>query len=246
MNKKLITGALSFAFSATLDYWNKWLIWVLWFFCGVTAIAVSGGLFAGLMVLAKTKFVMGYLGVVLIVIAAIAMGITASAVMGSIQAGLYKAAVDFCRDGEESFKVSAKDRIVEGRDNWLGLILASLLYSFIILGGSLLLIVPGIYFGVRFRLFRYFISEGFGVMDSLRMSWRITDGHVSEVFLLGLAELAGDALGSMTFGLGKLITMPFFNLMNAYVYCELRKGKSGSESCCADDCGCSKEISCGA
>ncbi len=61
---------------------------------------------------------------------------------------------------------------------------ASFLYGLITFSGMLLLIIPGIYWGIRFCLFPFFIvDQHAGITDSLRMSYRATKGAFWDLFL---------------------------------------------------------------
>ena len=63
-------------------------------------------------------------------------------------------------------------------------VLATLLYGLIIGVGTLLLIVPGIIFGLMFMFYGYvMIEKGLGPIDALKESKRLTDGVKWKLFL---------------------------------------------------------------
>lgn len=77
--------------------------------------------------------------------------------------------------------------------NYLG---GAILYGLIVLGGTLLLIVPGIIWSVQFSLWRYFvIDKGLGPIEALKASSRATNGAKWELFVFeivcALIVLAG-------------------------------------------------------
>lgn len=64
------------------------------------------------------------------------------------------------------------------------------LYAIIVIAGLFLLIVPGIYFGVRFAWAPYYVveHEDASIIDAMKWSWAASDDRVLE--LLGLALIA--------------------------------------------------------
>jgi hypothetical protein len=79
---------------------------------------------------------------------------------------------------------------------------AAFIFCLIVAGGLLLLVIPGIYWGLRFSLFPYFIvDEETDIMDALRKSYRITAHHEWKLLaiflvlmLLNIIPLIGSTL----------------------------------------------------
>jgi uncharacterized membrane protein len=73
---------------------------------------------------------------------------------------------------------------------------ATMLYVLAILGGFVLLIVPGIILGVAFSMYTYpIVEKNTGAIDALKQSWRMTKGNRWNIFLFGLiVALVGMAL----------------------------------------------------
>ena len=97
-----------------------------------------------------------------------------------------------------------------------------ILYILIVFGGMILLIIPGIIWGVKFQLFEYFIVEkGLGPIESLKKSAEITTDVKWDLFLfqilLGLINL----LGVLAFIIGLFATLPTTALAIAFVYRKL-------------------------
>ncbi len=65
-------------------------------------------------------------------------------------------------------------------------ICASVLYWLVVCVGMLLLVFPGIYWGIRFFLFPFFIidKKNISIINSLRMSWRATKGSFWSIFFM--------------------------------------------------------------
>jgi len=106
--------------------------------------------------------------------------------------------------------------------------LASLLAGVLTFAGLILLIIPGIYFALRFSMVRYAVIEGAGVMESFEKSTALTDGHKWQ--LLGLFVVFGlvNLIGLLLLGVGLLITVPITAIAAAHVYLKLKAHKGHS------------------
>lgn len=88
-------------------------------------------------------------------------------------------------------------------------IAVSIMYSFIIVGGILLLVVPGIIWGVKFSLCQYFVvTKGLGPVEALKASARATEGMKWHWF--GFTSLCGMimVLGLMCLLVGGVVSYP--------------------------------------
>ncbi len=96
---------------------------------------------------------------------------------------------------------------------------ASILYGLIVLGGLILLIVPGIIFAVKYQFFGYFIiDKGAGPAESIKRSGEITRGAKWDVFVLDLSFLGINLLGLLACFVGLFATIPTTLVAMAYVY----------------------------
>ncbi|MDI6602556.1 MAG: hypothetical protein QME57_00345 [Patescibacteria group bacterium] len=99
---------------------------------------------------------------------------------------------------------------------------AGILYGLICLLGMILFIIPGIYLGIRFWFYDYFIvDKKAGVIESLKKSWRITKGSVWNLFLFILILIGINLLGILCFLIGLFATIPTTILATAIVYRKL-------------------------
>ncbi|HVV38932.1 MAG TPA: hypothetical protein VHD31_01245 [Candidatus Paceibacterota bacterium] len=100
-------------------------------------------------------------------------------------------------------------------------ILATMLAALITAVGLILLIIPGIYFALRFSMVRFVILEGGGVMASLEKSGTLTQGIKWKLlgFFVVIALL--NILGAILFMVGLLITIPVTMIAYAHVYQKL-------------------------
>ncbi len=98
----------------------------------------------------------------------------------------------------------------------------SILYGLITLGGTILLIVPGIIWAVKFQFFSYLIiDQGLGPIAALKKSARITQGAKLNLFAFGLLLAGINFLGIMCLLVGLFATIPTTSVAVAFVYRKL-------------------------
>src|SRR3989344_5400904 len=103
-------------------------------------------------------------------------------------------------------------------------IAASLLAGLAVVGGLILLILPGIWVAVRLSMVRFEVIDGAGIRESLNKSWALTEGHFWRLFLFMLALILLNILGAALLMVGLLISIPVTMLAYAHVYQKLKKG----------------------
>jgi uncharacterized membrane protein len=105
---------------------------------------------------------------------------------------------------------------------------ASVMYVLIVLGGFLLLIVPGIIWAIKYSQFRYLIvDKNVNAFDSLSQSAKLTDGHKMQLFWLGVLLTLLNIAGALAFVVGLLITIPVTVMVYAHLYKKLTELQSG-------------------
>ena len=121
-------------------------------------------------------------------------------------------------------------RVVDGEEATIGdlfsqgrllvrAVLATIVYAGIVIGGFLLLIVPGIIWGIKFQYYIYaIVDEDAGVMESLKRSSALTRGEKLNLFWYGLLCGLVTLLGTLALGVGVLAAAPTIALASAYVY----------------------------
>jgi len=98
----------------------------------------------------------------------------------------------------------------------------NILSSLIIIIGFALFILPGIYLAIRLQFVNALIvDENLGVIDSLKRSWEITQGHEVKLFLVLLVFIGLILLGTICLGVGIFITIPICVIMQLYIYRKL-------------------------
>jgi len=104
-------------------------------------------------------------------------------------------------------------------------VIASILYMLIIAGGLVLVIVPGIFWAIRFGYFHYaVIDESLGPIEALKKSYYATSGQ--EWHLLGFSIVVG--IISILFSvvvpfIGPLVAVSIQALSMGYVYRKLSR-----------------------
>lgn len=99
---------------------------------------------------------------------------------------------------------------------------ASILYGLVIWFGMILLIVPGIYWALKFQFFGYFVVEqASDPVEAMRRSSRITYSVKWKLFWFGIVLAFINTVGMMVLLVGLFVTVPFTLLAYSYVYRKL-------------------------
>jgi uncharacterized membrane protein len=97
--------------------------------------------------------------------------------------------------------------------------IASVLTTLIVIGGFILLIIPGIYFGLRLKFASYLvIDKNMPPVDAIKASWKMTKGSVWNLFFFGILLGLINILGFFCLIIGLFITVPLTMLATAFVY----------------------------
>jgi uncharacterized membrane protein len=94
---------------------------------------------------------------------------------------------------------------------------------------ALLLIIPGIIAALRYSMSYYIMNDHpeIGPMEAIEMSKELMDGQKMRLFTLTLSFIGWFLLGIITFGLGFLYLMPYYNATIANFYEDLKAPKLG-------------------
>jgi uncharacterized membrane protein len=134
-----------------------------------------------------------------------------------ISMGMIRIALRLCDTGEREFA----DLFSQYRLFFKAL-LAAILYGLIVLGGIVLLVVPGIIWGVKLQFCLYLVVDRrLGPVEALRASSAVTQGVKWHLFLFGLLLLAINLLGVLCLGIGLFATVPTTMVATAFVYRKL-------------------------
>jgi uncharacterized membrane protein len=103
--------------------------------------------------------------------------------------------------------------------NYWNAVLANLLVGVIIFIGVILLIIPGIYFACKLAFTPYLVVDRkMQVIEAIKASWRMTDGHGWKVFLIGLLAIPVFIAGLICLGVGVIISFLWVNMAIASLY----------------------------
>jgi uncharacterized membrane protein len=102
---------------------------------------------------------------------------------------------------------------------------AFLLFSVIIGAGMFFFIVPGIIFCLMFGMTFNLMADDpeLDVLDALRKSRDLMNGHKKEYFLFVLSFIGHFLLTAITFGLYGIYFLPYFQAANVNYYVHLTK-----------------------
>lgn len=108
-------------------------------------------------------------------------------------------------------------------DPFVSFLLGSLLLGLIVAIGTVLLIVPGIYLGIRFSMFSFaVVDEGLGPVEALKRSWELTEGQALNLFLLGLVFAGLEIAGVIALCVGIFVAVPVVMMGSVFVYRRLQ------------------------
>ena len=99
---------------------------------------------------------------------------------------------------------------------------ASILAGLIVVLGLILLIIPGIYFVLRYSMVRFAILEGAGITESLGKSAKMTEGVKWHLLGFFAVMILLNIAGALVFLVGLLVSIPVSTIAYAHVYTKLR------------------------
>lgn len=117
------------------------------------------------------------------------------------------------------------ENLIEGFKPLLKVILIYIIISIATAIGIVLLIIPGIIIALGFSMTYYILVENpeLSIEESLKESWRLTNGYKMELFVLHLRFIPWYLLGLLCFGIGIFVVMPWHQLTLANYYNYLKQ-----------------------
>ena len=204
---------------------NKWYIWKPLIIIGL-AIAVIEGIAMGLdsifgtthtatMELFGQTTTYSYGGYITDIVG-IFTGIASSAL--TVAYAYY--VLSFIRGKE----LEVKDVLDFMKKHWVVSFLVSLVVGLIIVGCSILFVIPGIIAAIGLMFYQevYADNPEMKVMEIVKKSWAITKGHKMELFVLGLSFIGWGLLACLTFGILYIWLMPYMVVAFTLAYEELK------------------------
>lgn len=106
-------------------------------------------------------------------------------------------------------------------------VITAILYLIVFVGGLVLFIAPGIYWGLRYQFATYLVAEDhYTVAQAFEESARMVEGHEWDLFAYWLVMFLLNLVGLLFFGLGIVITLPITLVGYSYIYKQLRIGRT--------------------
>ena len=110
------------------------------------------------------------------------------------------------------------------------LFLTLLLYSLAVLGGILLLIVPGIILAIAlWPAFLLVMEDDLDPVGAIKGAWALTRGYKMGIFVLTVAGLLIMIVGFLALGVGLFVAGPVVELARIGAYQEMREAAEASD-----------------
>jgi len=107
----------------------------------------------------------------------------------------------------------------EAFHNYWNAVLANLLVGAIVIVGFFLLIIPGIIFACKLAFTPYLVvDQRMGVIEAVKESWRMTNGHAWTVFLIGLLAIPISIVGLICLVVGIIPAIMWIDATFASLY----------------------------
>ncbi len=131
-----------------------------------------------------------------------------------MQLGLVKISIMIADTKESSFKV-----LVSEWRNALKFFVARFITGLIVIAGLILLIIPGIIFGLRLQFAAYAVADkGMGPFAAMKYSWKITRGQTWDLLLLSIVSIGINLLGFLALVIGLTVSAQVTMIARAHVY----------------------------
>ncbi len=115
-------------------------------------------------------------------------------------------------------KVEVADMFAAFKNYW-NAVLASLLTGIIIFIGFVVFIIPGIFFACKLVFTPYLVVDRkMEVIEAIKTSWSMTDGHGWTVFFIGLLAIPIFIVGLICLGVGVIISGMWVSMAFATLY----------------------------
>ena len=113
------------------------------------------------------------------------------------------------------------------KKNPVSSILTGLLYNLFIALGSFFFVIPGLVLSCSYAMTFYIRNDNpeIGIMDALKESKRMMNGHKMQYFTLQLSFIGWMIVGSFCFGIGTLWVSAYMEAAKAVFYEELKNSQ---------------------
>ena len=115
-------------------------------------------------------------------------------------------------------KVEISD-LFAAKENYMNVVLASILVNFIIVIGIFLLIIPGIVFACKLAFVPYLvIDKKMDAIEAMKKSWDMTEGYAMNIFAMGILAIFISIGGLIAFVVGVIIAAMWIYASFASIY----------------------------
>lgn len=127
------------------------------------------------------------------------------------------------------YKISKEENVEVNElwknNNFLSYFTATILYNLFVVIGTILFIIPGIIAALKYSMVYYVILDNpnIDVVEALKESKRIMNGHKMELFKLELSFIGWMILGILTLGILYLWLIPYMRVTIANFYIEIKE-----------------------
>ena len=121
-------------------------------------------------------------------------------------------------------RIELKGVIDYMKQHWLLAFCVSLVVGLIIIGCSILLVIPGIIAAIGLHYYKEVCADNpeAKTMDIVKRAWAITKGHKMELFVLGLSFIGWAFVAGLTFGILYIWLIPYISVTYALFYEEIK------------------------
>ncbi len=99
---------------------------------------------------------------------------------------------------------------------------AAIIVGLLVVAGTAFLIIPGIYFALRFQfVVELILDKGLDIGEAMKESTRLTNGRKMSLLGFNLMMVGVLLLGALCLGVGLLVAIPVAGLANVVVYRQL-------------------------
>jgi uncharacterized membrane protein len=112
--------------------------------------------------------------------------------------------------------------LFSGAPFFVSVFVANLVSSIAISIGMIFLIVPGVILALGLCMaIPLIVDRGLGPIDALSESWKLTDGHKTNLFIFGLIAFGLSIAGACACGVGLFLVIPLLYIALMYIYLKL-------------------------
>lgn len=118
----------------------------------------------------------------------------------------------------DSSETSVGD-IFKNWDKVFAYVVGTVLFGIVVVIGLILLIIPGIYFGLRLQFYAYLIiDKGLSPFEALSESYNLTRGFTFDLLILAFIQIFVGIFGLLFFIIGIIPAIGYLYVVNAMVY----------------------------